>query len=114
VARESINVNINQGPTLGGAMLTVLVFIALFLAYWKAVLSVVSVLAIAALCWFAWRAWRETVDSQIRHNAKLAADADAQHNWVMRGDPRGTYGADMWRGLSVNDFRSTHGKEPGS
>jgi threonine/homoserine/homoserine lactone efflux protein len=92
VAREVINVNINRGPTLGGAMLAVLVFIALFLAYWKAVLSIVSLISIGVLCWFAWRAWQETVDSQIRHTARLAADADEQHRQVLRGDPRGTYG----------------------
>lgn len=105
-----IDVRISRGPTLGGGMFAALVICALFLAYWKAVLSIVAVCAIAALIFMGWRAWQRTVDQQVRHNARLAADAATQHNWVMRGDPRGTYGADCHDVILEGYNR---GKEPG-
>jgi hypothetical protein len=33
----------------------------------------------------------ERIAAERRRVAELAARADRQHNWVMQGDPRGTY-----------------------
>ncbi len=40
------------------------------------------------------RASRKRADLKAAHRAAIAARADQQHNWVLRGDDRGIYGAE--------------------
>jgi nitrate/nitrite transporter NarK len=39
-----------------------------------------------------WRSQQARQDASARRRAELAARADQQHQWVMQGDERGTYG----------------------
>lgn len=39
-----------------------------------------------------WRIHRAAVAARAQRRAELLARADQQHQWVLDGDPRGTYG----------------------
>lgn len=76
--------------------------VALFIQYWY---IWVPVLATGLALW----ATRRALMLEAQRKQALAARADQQTDWLIQGDPRGIYGHDMWKGLSVNDYRSTHG-----
>lgn len=79
-----------RAPTLTGLLLTA----GFVLWVWKYVL----IAAVAAgLLWQLYKGLRQEQEIRARERADreaLVARADTQHNLVMQGDPRGTYGED--------------------
>jgi hypothetical protein len=56
--------------------------------------------AVVGVVWLAIRIHRASLaaeDTERRRRAAIAARADQQHQWVLGGDPRGTYGTDFTR-----------------
>jgi hypothetical protein len=49
-----------------------------------------------------WLKWCEKIDSERARLSEICARADEQHNWVMQGDPRGTYGEETVNLLCKN------------
>ena len=69
-----------------------LLLVGFVLKYWW--LIALTLAAVAAWKhgpgWWAGR--QATVAAEQRRHAAIAARADQQHQWVLAGDPRGTYG----------------------
>jgi hypothetical protein len=73
-------------------LVVLLVGVALVIKLWPVIVGVIGL--IVAAYW-----GRRVADCYVerraaarRRVAGLVARADRQHNWVMQGDPRGTYG----------------------
>jgi nitrate/nitrite transporter NarK len=77
-------------------LVALLIVAALVVKFWPYIVGTVAgIVVIVWLVRYGMRAadlsW-EREQSKRRRLAELAARADQQHEWVMRGDPRGTYG----------------------
>lgn len=110
--RDRLDVHVHQGDGSPGfwAMFWLL---AIVIAIWHFIGWILLGLGVSMACFGVYVMYRKFQQS----NAQIAADvaelqrrADRQHNWFFKGDPRGIYGDDMWKGLSVEDFRNTHGE----
>jgi hypothetical protein len=69
-----------------------LVAVGLVVHFWWLIGGVVGLIVAGYLARRAVDRHIERVDAERRRVAELVARADRQHNWVMQGDPRGTYG----------------------
>jgi cellobiose-specific phosphotransferase system component IIC len=77
-----------------GAVIGVLFVIGLII---KFIWWIVGALALVAVCYVIRAVVRQANAAATARNqrmAAIAARADQQHNWVMQGDDRGTYGPD--------------------
>jgi hypothetical protein len=72
--------------------IVLLLAVGLVVRYWWLVAAVVGMIVAAYWARLAVDRHLAGVAAQRRRLAGLAARADRQHNWVMQGDPRGTYG----------------------
>jgi hypothetical protein len=75
--------------------LVVLVVAALWVKYFWLFVAVVASLWLACRVGRAIRAHEDAVAAEARRIDDVRARADQQHNWVMQGDPRGTYGENV-------------------
>jgi hypothetical protein len=73
-------------------LVALLIVVGLLVKMWPVIVGVVGL--IVAAYWGRRVADRhvERRAAECRRVAELVARADRQHNWVMQGDPRGTYG----------------------
>jgi hypothetical protein len=77
-----------------GAVIGVLFVVGLII---KFIWWIVGALALVAVCYVIRAVVRQGNAAAAARNqrmAEIAARADQQHNWVMQGDDRGTYGPD--------------------
>jgi hypothetical protein len=73
--------------------LVVLLFaVGLVVRYWYLIAAVVTMFCAARWTRLAVDRHFARVDAERRRLAGLVARADRQHNWVMQGDPSGTFG----------------------
>jgi hypothetical protein len=75
--------------------LVVLIVAALVVKFWWLIVAVVGMFCAAHWTRLAVDRHTERVEAERRRLAGLVARADRQHNWVMQGDPRGTYGENL-------------------
>jgi hypothetical protein len=78
-----------------GQLIGVLFVVGLIIRYfWWIALVVVAVIAYKrAPVW--WAQYQAAQAAERDRLAAIAARADQQHAWVLAGDPRGTYGAEI-------------------
>jgi uncharacterized membrane protein len=72
--------------------LALLFAVALAVKYWWFIAAIVGLMVAAYWTRRAVERHAERVEVERRRLADLVAHADQQHNWTMRGDPRGTFG----------------------
>lgn len=72
--------------------LLLLVAVGFIIKFWWLIVGVVGLIVVGYLARRAVDRHAERVNAERRNVAELVARADRQHNWVMQGDPRGTYG----------------------
>lgn len=73
-------------------MVMLLLVVGFIGVHWKLIAAIAA--GVLAVRWY--RAWdaqrREQLAAAAAERAAIATRADRQHNQVLRGDPRGTYG----------------------
>jgi hypothetical protein len=72
--------------------IALLIVVALVVKFWWLIAAVVGMFCAAHWTRRAVDRHAGRVEAECRRVAGLVARADQQHNWVIRGDPRGTYG----------------------
>jgi hypothetical protein len=84
-----------------GQLIGVLFVVGLIIRYfWWITLVIIAVIAYQrAPGW--WAAHQAAVAAEQARVAGIAARADQQHAWVLAGDPRGTYGAEITQVVGV-------------
>jgi hypothetical protein len=75
--------------------LVVLVGAALFVKYFWSLVAVVASLWLAHRIARAVREHQDAVVAEAQRIDEIRARADQQHEWVVRGDSRGTYGGEF-------------------
>jgi len=70
-----------------------LLLVGFMLKYWW-LIALVVLAAVAAWKYVpkVWAGRQAALGAEQRRHAAIAARADQQHQWVLAGDPRGTYG----------------------
>jgi len=94
-----------------GGLIVLLVIVAVIVKFFWWILGAA---ALVGLCFLGravhrWYGRRSAADA--RYRQRLAARADQQHNWVLRGDDRGIYGsegAELMHYLFPNRVKSRH------
>ena len=71
-----------------------LLLVGFVLTYWWLVALVVAVVLAVKFGPGIYRRYQASAAAERRRVAELAARADEQHRWVLRGDDRGVYGPD--------------------
>jgi hypothetical protein len=74
-----------------------LLLLGFVLKYWWVIALVLAVIAAWKYAPGIWARHQAAVAAEQRRLAAIAARADQQHAWIMAGDPRGTYGAEITR-----------------
>ncbi len=77
-----------------GGLLGVLLLIGFIIKFIWWILGAVALVVAFYIGRAVARGYQERRAIEARRRDLLAARADQQHNWVMRGDERGTYGAE--------------------
>jgi nitrate/nitrite transporter NarK len=72
--------------------LVLLVVVALVVKFWWLIAAIVAMFCAAHWTRRVADRHAKRVEAERRRLADLVARADRQHNWVMKGDPRGTFG----------------------
>ena len=72
-----------------------LVAVGLVVKFWWLIAAVAGMFCAAHWTRLAVDRHTERIVTERRRLAGLVARADQQHNWVMQGDPRGTYGSEF-------------------
>jgi nitrate/nitrite transporter NarK len=72
-----------------------LIVVALVVKFWWLIAAVVGMFCAAHWTRRAVDRHAERVEVERRRLAELVARADQQHNWVMQGNPRGTFGGEF-------------------
>lgn len=90
---ENRNVLIARG-TQSVSMMGLLLVAGFIVWAWKYVVLVGAAVLVIGLLYLGLRQELKIRERERDAKAALVARADAQHNWVMQGDPRGTYGED--------------------
>jgi len=73
-------------------LVALLLAVGLVVKFWPVLVGLIGLIVAAYWTRRAVDRHTERVDAERRRVAELVARADRQHNWVMQGDPRGTYG----------------------
>jgi lysylphosphatidylglycerol synthetase-like protein (DUF2156 family) len=76
---------------------TLIIIAVLFHFIWWIAAIAGIIAAVVGLWWLAMMVCRDqdaALEREAQREAGLRARADEQHNWVMQGDERGTYGPD--------------------
>jgi hypothetical protein len=76
-------------------LVVLLVVVALAVKFWYLIAAVVGMFCAAHWTRLAVDRYAERVEAERRRLAGLVARADQQHNWVMQGDLRGTFGGEF-------------------
>jgi hypothetical protein len=72
-----------------------LIGVALVVKFWWLIVGIVAVTYAGYPVVRAVDRHEECVEAERRRLAEIAERADQQHDWAMRGDPRGTYGIEF-------------------
>jgi endonuclease/exonuclease/phosphatase (EEP) superfamily protein YafD len=72
-----------------------LLLVGFMLKYWWLIVLVAAAVILYRRGPGWWAAHQASVAAEKRRLAAIAARADQQHAWVLAGDPRGTYGAEI-------------------
>jgi hypothetical protein len=86
-----MSISASGGGGLGG-LLGLLLVIGLIIKFIWWILGAAALVGLCFLARATVREYREHAALQAAPRAALAARADQQHNWVLRGDDRGIYG----------------------
>jgi len=70
-----------------------LLWVGFVLKYWWLIALVVAAIAACKFAPEVWARRQAAVAAERSRLAAIVARADQQHEWVLAGDPRGTYGA---------------------
>jgi hypothetical protein len=73
-------------------LVALLVVVALVVKFWWLIAAAVGMFCVVHWTRRVADARAERVEVERRRLAGLVARADRQHNWVLQGDPRGTFG----------------------
>lgn len=73
-------------------LLVALIGVALILKFWPVIVGIVCTIVAAHWGRRVVDRHAERVNAERRRVAELVGRADRQHNWVLPGDPRGTFG----------------------
>jgi hypothetical protein len=73
-------------------LLVALIGVALILKFWPVIVGIVCTIVAAHWGRRVVDRHAERVNAERRRVAELVGRADRQHNWVLQGDPRGTFG----------------------
>jgi hypothetical protein len=80
-----------------GQLIGVLFVVGLIIRYFWWIAAVVAVVAVVKRAPGWWAQYQAAQATERDRLATIVARADQQHAWVLAGDPRGTYGAEMTR-----------------
>jgi hypothetical protein len=85
-------------------LLGILIIVAIIIKFIWWILGAVALIGLFYIVRAIVRDNRERGDARARQYAEIAARADQQHQWVMRGDERGIYGSEG--GKLMHDIQS--------